>query len=216
MHRACRIGVVGHRVAIGQLERTGRQRADIGDALIGGLRGLAGATGEQELVVLGRQAGFRLLRQHQRGLAGGDRRAAALVRDVGDLGTADQRSRQLILREVLLRRAQQECIVRAVIHRRVLMRLFEVRPGDRILAGVELDDALREQVEHALAVSLGHVGREHVVEAAVLADDDDHVLDRRTGLVSTVVIPVLRKDGAGGELAQRQCAEGEAATLQPT
>ncbi|MHC2438660.1 hypothetical protein [Bradyrhizobium sp. USDA 4451] len=56
-----------------------------------------------------------------------------------------------------------------------------------------------------------------MVEAAVLADDDDHVLDRGPGFVSaTMVIPVFRKHRAGGELTQRQRAEGEAASLQPT
>jgi hypothetical protein len=97
------------------------------------------------------------------------------------------------------------------------MCLLEIGPGNRVLAGIELDDALRQQVHHALAGAFGHVGREHVVEAAVLADDDDDVLDRRPGLVPTVVVfPFLCEDGARGELAQRQCAEGQTTTLQPT
>ena len=44
---------------------------------------------------------------------------------------------------------------------------------------VERDDAFGEQVVNGLPGRLRHVGGEHVIEAAVLADDDDDVLDRR-------------------------------------
>ena len=43
---------------------------------------------------------------------------------------------------------------------------------------VGLDDALGEQVQH-LVPARRLIGREHMVEGAVLADDDDDVLDGR-------------------------------------
>jgi hypothetical protein len=117
-----------------------------------------------------------------------------------------------------------------------LVGLCEVRTGDRVLVRVELDDALGEQVVDRLAGPVGHVSGEHVIEAAVLADDDDDVLDRRPGLVAagegearesgqTGKAREARQSGEserigqdrrGDELTQRHDAEAKAATLQPT
>ena len=47
----------------------------------------------------------------------------------------------------------------------------------RARRAVFLDDALRQQIVDVIAMRR-FVGREHVVEGAVLAHDDDHVLDR--------------------------------------
>ena len=47
MHRARRVGVVGERAAVGQLERSGRQIVHVGDARIGRLARLAGAAAQQ-------------------------------------------------------------------------------------------------------------------------------------------------------------------------
>src|ERR1700730_12217527 len=44
------------------------------------------------------------------------------------------------------------------------------------------DDVLGQQVEYSLLFVSGHVSREQVIEAAILTDDDDHVLDRRGSL----------------------------------
>ncbi len=215
MHRACRVGVVGKRAAIGQLKRSGRQCADVGDALVRRLRGLAGAAGQKKLVVVRIKPVFRLLRQRQARFAARDRAAAALVGNIGDLGTANQRRRQLVLGEGLLRRVEQERIVRTGVLRRQLVRLLEVGSGNCVVGAVELDDALGEQVEDFFLGPFRHIGGEHVVEAAVFADDDDDVLDRRPCFV-VAVRPFVGEDRADGHLPQRHGAETETTTPQQT
>src|SRR4030095_3114857 len=42
-----------------------------------------------------------------------------------------------------------------------------------------------------------------MIEAAILADDDDHVLDRRCGLAAAVCVVVVRRRNARGK--NRQC-----------
>ena len=228
MHRALGIGVIGHRRGVGELEGTGRQRIHVGDARVrrttGERRvGRLITAGDQELIVVGSKARFS-------GLRIGDGRRE----DVGVLGAADDRRGKLVVGEFLLRRAQQERISRSSVRCGGLMRLFEVRAGDRILVLVELDDALGEQVVDALAGPVRHVSGEHVIEAAVFADDDDDVLDRRAGFVAAAgereagesrQTREARKSGeskrigqdrGGDELTQRHDAEGKAATLQPT
>jgi hypothetical protein len=56
-----------------------------------------------------------------------------------------------------------------------LLRLREVRTGRAVL----VDDALRQQVRDGLALTLGLVDTEGVIETAVFTDQDNHVLDRR-------------------------------------
>src|SRR5580658_8255181 len=56
-----------------------------------------------------------------------------------------------------------------------------MRTGNCALVRIERDDALGEEVVDGVAARR-HVGGEHVIEAAVLADDHDDVLDGRGGL----------------------------------
>jgi hypothetical protein len=57
------------------------------------------------------------------------------------------------------------------------MGLFEVGAGNRVFVGVQRDDTQGEEVIDALA-RLRHVSDGHVIEAAILADDDDDVFNR--------------------------------------
>ena len=100
----------------------------------------------------------------------------------GFLHAGEIRRRQGLVEHLARRAGADEEVARAVRRRDdlELMPLGEIRPG----RAVSLDDALRQQVEHALVLALRHIGREQMVEAAVLADDDDHVLDRTRGLGS--------------------------------
>ena len=216
MHRARGVALVGERIAVGQLERAGRQAGHRDDALVRRLRGLAGATGQQRLIIAVIQPGFRLLRERQARLALRDRRAAALVGDVGDLGSADQRGRQLIVGEGLLGRAQQKRVLGTDVLCSQLVRLLEVGARNRVLVGVELDDATGEQIVDGVPALLRHVSREHVVEAAILADDDDDVLDRRPRVVIGGGRHAAGKHRAHAELPHRQCTQPDTATIQQT
>jgi Oxidoreductase family, C-terminal alpha/beta domain len=59
-----------------------------------------------------------------------------------------------------------------------LMRAIEIFVG----RAVGLDDVFGQQVQHPLVVRLRPVGGEQVIKAAIFADDDDDMLDRRCGL----------------------------------
>ncbi len=61
---------------------------------------------------------------------------------------------------------------------RELLRLREVRTRRTVL----VDDALRQQVRDGLALALGLVDAEGMIETAVFTDQDDDVLDRRSRL----------------------------------
>jgi hypothetical protein len=52
----------------------------------------------------------------------------------------------------------------------------------RAWRAIGIDDAFGQKVEHPLVPALRLVGCEEVIEAPVLADDDDNVLDWRGGL----------------------------------
>ena len=162
-----RVGVIRHARA-GHLEGAGRQRVDVGDARVGAdIVGQPGAAGAEQELVLRRQA----------------RIAARDRQDEGDrriLHAGEIRRRQGLVEHLARRAGADEEVAGAVRWRDdlELMPLGEIRPG----RAVGLDDALRQQVEHALVLALRHIGREQMVEAAVLADDDDHVLDRTRGL----------------------------------
>src|SRR2546421_6783125 len=54
-------------------------------------------------------------------------------------------------------------------------------PYTTLFRSVGIDDALGQQVAYPLLCVSGHIGREQVIEAANLADDDDHVLEGRGG-----------------------------------
>ena len=124
----------------------------------------------------------RLLRAGGCRGAGGPK-AAGARREIplGTLRTTGQRSRQGVAGKRLFDWIQQESIRRADIARRKLLRLVEARAGNRVVIRIQCDDVFAQKVVYRLA-RLGLVGREHVIEAAVLTDDDDDVLDRRDGV----------------------------------
>src|SRR5580692_1691068 len=88
------------------------------------------------------------------------------------------------------------------------MRFLPVRPRNRHAGFVQLDDALREKVVHRFAF-LRHVGCEHMVEAAVLADDHDDVLDRRSS-PTLAARRGIHYRGAERQLRERERAEPDA------
>jgi len=59
VNRARRIRVVGQRGAVGELERSGQQRRDVGDALIGRVTRLSCAAAGQGSTLACRQSDFR-------------------------------------------------------------------------------------------------------------------------------------------------------------
>src|SRR5262249_21756234 len=73
---------------------------------------------------------------------------------------------------------------------------LELMALGKILArcAIGIDDALGQQVQHLLVPAFWYVGGEQVIEAAVLADDDDDVLDRACGLerMNCVTRQILR------------------------
>jgi hypothetical protein len=173
MHRAGRIGRVREGGGIGQLERLGGHAAagghgDAGDAGVGRRRGQAGRAGREVRIVARRQTGFGLLGQRHGG--------QALRKLPAGFRSAGQRRRHQVIGERLRGRAQQEHIPH--ILRLQLLPQLVVGALDRVLVGIQRDDAFGEQVADGLP-GRGRIGGKHVIEAAVLADDDDDVLDRR-------------------------------------
>ena len=77
--------------------------------------------------------------------------------------------------------------------------LGEVRPG----RSVGVDDALGEQIEHLLALVLRLIGGEHMIEAAILSDDDDDVLD---GL-AVLILSTAMSGSAAWPVAMQASAE---------
>ena len=83
--------------------------------------------------------------------------------------------------------------------------------GRAFVAGraVGMDDASGEKICHVFA-RLGHIGRVDVVERAILADEHDHVLDRRDGVGPGIVAGQggsRTSSGGDGQLTARCHAE---------
>ena len=57
-----------------------------------------------------------------------------------------------------------------------------MRTRNCVLVGIQLDDIFREEVVYAVS-TLRLVGGEHVIEAAILANDHNDVFDRRGGRI---------------------------------
>jgi hypothetical protein len=97
----------------------------------------------------------------------------------GGRNAADIRRRQHVVERLLLLVRADEIF--AAVRRGgdlELMRQAEIRTR----RAVRLDDLLGQQVRHLLVRVLRHIGGEQMIEAAVFADDDDDVLDRRRRL----------------------------------
>src|SRR5271156_6780312 len=77
VNRAGRVGVVGEEIAVRQLEWTGGQIIDVGDARVRSVRGQASAAGDEILIVISGQAVFGSLGE-----------ANAVAGDIGILGAA--------------------------------------------------------------------------------------------------------------------------------
>ena len=48
----------------------------------------------------------------------------------------------------------------------------------RTWRAIGIDDAFGQEIQHLLSLVFWHISGEEVIEAAILADDDDNVLDR--------------------------------------
>ena len=211
MHRARGIGVIGI-FRVRELVRAGRQGgralAVVADTLIGRSAGLSRAAGQQILIIGASRGRFRTARQRdvRRRDAGRTGRDPEKRTCVGRRRSADERGRQGRVGLLGVRRH----FVGLRFARLGLPRLKIVRAG----RSVGLHDAAREQVQHRLVLVDGLVGGEHVVEAAVFADDYDHVLDWRSRIA--VVAPRKRRryridgqdadGGAGKKPSPQYCA----------
>ena len=149
----------------GQLERPRRQRGDVGDPRIGTNReGQAGASGSEKELILRRQARIPA-RKAQDANVGRD------CRNAGHIGRR-QRGVELLLCQIGV--AKEFAAVRRG-NDLILMRLGELRAR----RAMGIDDAFRQQVQYPLVSTYRHVSGEKMIEAAIFANDDDDVLDRR-------------------------------------
>ncbi len=165
MDRVARIGVIWHRRS-GHLERPGRQGVNIGNARIRThrIRQTRAAGAEQELIFRG-----------QAGVAAGE------AEDAGSgwiLNTRKIGGRQHIIESLLLLIGADEIF--AVVRRRDNLELMCLRKISARRA-VGVDNSLRQQVMDLFFLVLRNVGGEEMIEAAIFADDDDDVFDRRCG-----------------------------------
>jgi hypothetical protein len=81
-----------------------------------------------------------------------------------------------------------------------LMGLGEIRTW----RAIGIDDAFGQKVQHMLSLLFWHISSEKVIEAAILADDDDDMLDRSRSLDRiALVIPIVIISGS------RRCAEAK-------
>ena len=175
MNRARVVGVVRMGRA-GDLEHARRKRTGVltvvFDARIGLAARLARAAGQKKFRIIGRQAvldlGRRLL--VGRGHARRSRIHTQSLADIRRRRAADQSGRQLPVRG--LARREPEFVVVSGIVLPALVIVCARR-------AVGLHDAFGEQVVDRLVLVDGLVGGEDVIERAILADDDDDVLDRR-------------------------------------
>ena len=187
MHGVAREGVVGDPWA--QLERSVGQVVRVDDAGIDGVGVQPGGADGQQIEIVRQQAVIgRAGRSHRR--EGG--RARVAHRGVG--------RRRVWWRQRRVRPGDRRVDrIGGRVRGLVLLRRLEARAG----RAVGVDDPLRAQVEDDLA-GLRLVGGEQVVEGAVLADDDDHVLDRRQR-----VVVVRSAEGLRDRRRPRRDREGE-------
>jgi hypothetical protein len=160
MDRVAGIGVEWH-VRSSHLERTRREVVNVANANIWTEReAQAGATGAEQEFIRGRQTGVACRQQGSVGrqLA----RASQIGRGQCDvklllchIGTAKEFS-------VVGRRNDLE-----------LVRFGEIRPR----RAIRIDDAFRQKVQHLLILFCWLIGGEKVIEAPILADDDNDMFD---------------------------------------
>ena len=157
-----REGVERHRRTC-QLERTRRQGVDVGDPGIGTERGgeTGSPSGEKELI-----------RRRKARITPGNAEDPRVWRKGTHAGDVRGRQRRI---ELLLQAARADEELPSVGRRNDLELMCFGEIGTRRSIGV--DDALRQQIQYL--GSPRHVGGEEVIEAPVLSDDDDDVLDRR-------------------------------------
>src|SRR3954470_7890994 len=73
---------------------------------------------------------------------------------------------------------------------------------------VAVHDAFRDKIENALVLVPGTIRGEEMIEAAILADDHDHVLDRRDCLAIRIAVMVgvaVMRRSACCEYGQCKC-----------
>src|SRR5262249_3938650 len=165
----------------------GRQGGYVSDAGIRAERvGQAGAAGTIEKLSGGRQTGIAARDAEYEGVR--------WVLHAGDVGR-----RQEAVEHLARSAGADEEIARTVGRRRdlELMRAGEVRSW----RAIGFDDALGEQIAHPF-IALGDIGCEQMIEAAVLADDDDDVLDWARG--RNLVDRLVRIGGVAGSNADER------------
>ena len=167
VHRACRVGVIGKGAAVSQLKRSAGRAFTLLDTLVRGSSGeaLTGAAGDQVGVVVGGEAVLRLLREGEvvvcyiRVCWAADERSGKHSVVERGFGLGSGGSRPELDRSVP---SAHTCSVRTGVPSRFTM-------------------PLEKQIPYGLA-PFGNIGCEDVIEATVLADDDDYVLDGRAGI----------------------------------
>jgi hypothetical protein len=107
------------------------------------------------------------------------------------------KSRRALIRHI---RAAEEFAAIGGGHHLELMGLGEIRTW----RAIGMDDAFGQKVQHLLSLLFWHISSEKVVEGAILADDDDDMLDQSPSLDRiALVIPIVIISGS------RRCAEAK-------
>ncbi len=187
-----------------QRKRT-RERAGAGNASVQRVGRQVGSTRRQDIEI------GRIHVLLDTGFGNGlERRRSIALRGRGALGVGLRHQVGRAVREL----GDVRCadVVARLSRSRKLLRLREVRTGRAVL----VDDALRQQVGDGLALPLRAIHAEGVVEAAILTDQNDDVLDRSFGLrflVATAVMPVVVIVAIGVQLQEMMM--GMVRTLVP-
>ena len=188
MHRAAAVSGIkagGDLARLRLHQRIGavRQVGGVQDAGVGRIPGDAGRAGRQQRQILRAQAVVAAGGLRQRGQAAWTIERGRFDGRVAVLGRVGRSGRlQAVGRVVVGRLLAGADRVKIVVHCRELRRPGVVRAGRSVL----VDDSLGQQVVDMLA-GARLVGREHMVESPVFADDDDDMLDGAGGSAVVVV-----------------------------
>jgi hypothetical protein len=175
------IGPAQREGSVGEIVEVGDPAVGLVDKVVGRrlVQADSGAGGEElQILELERRLERRERRQRRRRE---ERRDDAVLGEGVDVLVADRREIEAGERQGHIGRLLAIVEADEVARRERLRRLelpcqFEVGPG----RAVGLDDAFREQIRDAAV--LRHERREEMIEAAILADDHDDVLDWRCRL----------------------------------
>ncbi len=183
VHRARGIGRVRQSRA-GELERTGQQVVFLHasavplDARVRGARGQAGAAGDERLVVgdIG-QSGFDLFCEPSTRREG--RAEAGQVCELAGRAAGERIGQDLVVRRPWAQREHGLLRGHLLLHSELPQR------AGHCVGALQFDDALAQQVQDFLRATVDGrrlVGGEHMVKAAIFANDHNDMLDRRLGV----------------------------------